>query len=258
MNLINTILKKKTVCLSAGHSVTDPGAMAGGLKESDLNMDIVGKTAEILRIHGIDTLTVPDNLSLVATINWINERPNQIDLAIESHVNSGGGVGVEAWHYAGSAKSRELGQFMVDALVAETGMKSRGVKDESTNRHGKLGFVHDTDPLAGLIETGFIDSDEDRKLLNNTKGRMRIAKGLARGLLSYLGKDWKPDLLITQMPQGKQIEELNKTVQRLEKTITSMKSENEKVLADQKKECQVKIKQIRSAIIKYTENYKYA
>ncbi len=257
MNLIKKILGKKTVCLNAGHSVSDSGAYnkKENLKEADLNMDIVAKTAEILRIHGIDTLTVPDNLSLVATIQWINDRSNQIDVAVASHVNSGGGHGVEAWHYTGSAKSKELGQFMVDAIVAETGMKDRGVKDETTNRHGKLGFVHDTNPLAGLIETGFINSDEDLKLLKTTNGRMRIAKGLARGILSYLGKEWKPDLLITKLPQGKQITELNKTIKRLEKTIKSMKTEKEKALAKQKAECQDKIKKFRSAITKYIKEY---
>ncbi|HEC66493.1 MAG TPA: N-acetylmuramoyl-L-alanine amidase [bacterium] len=255
MNIIKKLLNKKTICLSAGHSVTESGAFnkKENLKESDLNMDIVAKTAEILRIHGIDTLTVPDNLSLQATINWINERSNQIDVCVESHVNSGGGHGVEAWHYTGSEKSKEFCQFMVDAIVAETGMRDRGIKDESTNKHGKLGFVHDTNPLAGLVETGFIHSDNDLKLLKTNQGKMRIAKGLARGLLSYLGKEWKPDLLITKMPQGKQITELNKTIKRLEKTIKSMKSEKEKALAKKDRECQAKIKEFKLKIIKFIE-----
>ena len=238
MNLIKKLLKKKTVCLNAGHSFTSPGAVRGNLKENELNMDIVEKAASILRIHGVDTLTVPDDLSLVKTIRWINERVKQIDIAVACHVNAAkGGAGVEAWHYRNSEKSKELGQFLVDAVVAETGMKKRKVKDESKNRYGKLGFVHDTYTLAVLVETGFLNNEADRKILSTDEGRMRIAKGVARGILGFFELDWKPDLLIKKMPQGKQIEEQNKIIRRLERTIKSMKSQQKIELSNKDYEC---------------------
>lgn len=251
MNLVKKLLNRKTICLNAGHSLTKVGASHDGLKENELNMNIVGKTAEILRIHGVDTLTVPDNLSLVATIKWINERADQIDIAVACHINSNKGTGVEAWHYMGSDKSRELGQFLVDAVVVETGMKDRGVKDEITNRYKRLAFVHDTLPLAALIETGFIDHIEDRKTLSSEEGRMRIAKGIARGILGFLEKDWKPDLLIKKMPQSKQIEDLNKVIKRLEKAAITARAKFEKELAKKDRECQAKIKEFKSKIIKF-------
>lgn len=251
MNLIKKLLKKKTVCLNAGHSFTDPGAVYGSLKESNLNMDIVEKAANILRIHGVDTLTVPDDLSLVKSIQWINERANQIDIAVACHVNSNKGVGVEAWHYKQSAKSKELSQFLVDAVVAETGMKDRGVKDESTNRYGKLGFVHDTYPLAALIENGFIDNKADREILSSEQGRMRIAKGVARGILGYFQLDWKPDLLIKKMPQGKQIEEQNRVIRGLEKSAIATEKAHKKELANKDYECQQKIKKMKQKITKF-------
>ena len=251
MNIIKKLLNKKTVCLNAGHSFTDPGAVRGNLKENELNMDIVEKAANILRIHGVDTLTVPNDLSLVKTIQWINGRTNQIDIAVACHVNAGGGRGAEAWHYKNSAKSKELAQFLVDAVVAETGMKTRGVKDESTNRYGKLGFVHDTHPLAALIENGFIGNEFDKKILSSAEGRMRIAKGVARGILSYFELDWKPDLLIKKMPQGKQIEEQNKRIRGLEKVASATEKAHKKELANKDYECQQKIKKLKNKITKF-------
>ena len=73
-------------------------------------------------------------------------------------------------------------------------MNSRGSKDESTNRWGQLGFVHDTKPLAVLIECGFIDTLEDLKLLGNEEGRFKIARGLARGICAHLGVTWSDDV----------------------------------------------------------------
>lgn len=251
MNLIKKLLKKKTVCLNAGHSFTSPGASKGNLVEKDLNMDIVEKAAEILRIHGVDTLTVPDDLSLIATIQWINKRAGQIDITVACHVNAGKGTGVEAWHYKNSAMSKELGQFLVDAVVAETGMKKRKVKDESKNRYGKLGFVHDTYPLAALIETGFLNNEADRKILSKEEGRMKIAKGVARGILGYFELDWKPDLLIKKMPQGKQIEEQNKRIRGLEKAASATEKRHKQELADKDYECQQKIKKIKQKITKF-------
>ena len=252
MNIIKKLLNKKTVCLNAGHSFTQPGAVRGNLKENDLNIDIVEKAANILRIHGVDTLTVPDDLSLIKTIQWINERAKQIDIAVACHVNATkGGAGVEAWHYRNSSKSKELGRFLVDAVVAETGMKNRGVKDEVKNRYKKLGFVHDTYPLAALIENGFIDNEFDKKILSSDEGRMRIAKGVARGILSYFGRDWKPDLLIKKMPQGKQIEEQNKRIREFEKTALATEKRHNQELADKNYECQQKIKKLKNKITKF-------
>ena len=186
----------KVICLSAGHTPgKDPGAVKSPLVEADLNVKIVKQAAEMLRKHGIGVLEVPDDLTLKETIKWINARSGQIDLAVEVHINAGNGTGVEAWHYKGSVASKEVGQFIVDALAIETGMGNRGVKSEATNRHGKLGFVHDTTPLAILVECGFIDNKTDRKILMKDEGLRNLAKGVARGCLGYLREDWKPELL---------------------------------------------------------------
>lgn len=188
----------KTVAISAGHQPgVDNGAASNGLLEANLTIQIADKVVDILRKHGVPVLYVPNNIDLISTINWINQRANQIDgCAVDIHINSGGGSGVEGWNYAGGPnESDKLSQFLADACAAETGLPNRGVKDETVNRHGKLGFIHDTIPTAALIECGFIDTDADRKVLNNPEGIFKMAKGVARGVLGYIGVAWKPELL---------------------------------------------------------------
>jgi N-acetylmuramoyl-L-alanine amidase len=177
----------KIVVLSAGHSNTDPGAVYEGLKEADLNKQIVRVASDILRGQGIGVLNPPDDLDLVGTINWINRNGSNSNIAVEVHINAGGGTGVEGWYYNKSSVSKRLSDTILAGIVASTGMANRGSKDESTNKWGRLGFVHDTAPLACLIECGFIDSKQDRELLNSMTGLYKIGFGLAQGIIKYLG-----------------------------------------------------------------------
>jgi len=187
----------KTIALSAGHSDSDPGAVYNGLVERDLVEIIVKDASDILRSHGVGVLNPPSSLNLTKTIAWINARKAQTDLCCEIHVNSSGkpnqGVGLEGWYYHNSEVSKKFSDFMIDAISVESGMsKDRGSKDEGFNRWGKLGFVHYTVPLACLIECGFINTDVDRKILSSESGLYDIAKGVARGVVSYLGIKWEP------------------------------------------------------------------
>lgn len=189
----------KTVALSAGHQLhVDNGASYKELIEADLTIKIAMRAAEIIRKHGVDCLYVPDNLSLVQTIAWINQRASQISICVDVHINSGkGGNGVEGWNYVGGPNASDvLSRNLADACAAETGLKNRGVKDESTNRYGKLGFVHDTKPVAALIECGFIEGDYD--FLRSAEGQEKMARGVARGGLTNIGVTWNPGLLISK------------------------------------------------------------
>jgi N-acetylmuramoyl-L-alanine amidase len=235
-------MSKKTICLSAGHVPgRDPGAVSGHLKEADLNVKIVRQAAQLLRDHKVPVLEVPDNLDLRQTIYWINQRNKQIDIAVEVHINAGGGTGVEAWHYHNSATSQKLAQFVVDGLAVESQLPNRGVKDEATNKWGRLGFVHDTKPLACLVECGFIDSSRDREVLDNDEGLFMFSKGLCRGLLGYMGKKWKPPLPpeddpIVIAPAPIDNDKITKRVERLEveneKTQKSLTIYSERVLTN--------------------------
>jgi len=211
----------KAICLSAGHYTNDPGAISGSLIERDLTIKITNRCADIIRKHSIDVLQVPDDIDLVPTINWINSRATQIELCVEIHINAGGGHGMETWYYKNSSESKKLATFINDACVAETGLANRGVKDESTNQWGKLGFVHDTLPLACLTECGFIDGDYD--YLSVDENLTRLAKGVARGIISYLGKKWTPELLnpVAETPvlNNKELEKALSDLQNLKDKV---------------------------------------
>ena len=227
----------KTVCISAGHQPGfDNGASSDGLYEAELTIKISDKVVEILRKHSVPTLYVPNNISLVSTIDWINDRAEQIDgCAVDIHINSGGGTGWEAYYYGnGNNESSKLSQFMVDALVQEAGLVSRGIKSEYSTRHKKLGFVHDTIPVAALVECGFIDTHMDRILLKSDDGIYEIAKGVARGILGYIGAIWDPSLLNEQtLPPEENVSCQNEKAE-IDKLQTQLRDEKNHNVALQK------------------------
>jgi regulator of replication initiation timing len=115
-------------------------------------------------------------------------------------------------------------------------MKNRGPKDESTNQDGKLGFVHDTKPLVALVECGFIDNEEDRKFYTSDEGITKIAKGIVRGLLGYIGEDWKPELanpvIAPPPPFGDNLElekNINELSEKVVDTVNQVNTLNDKV-----------------------------
>lgn len=174
----------KLLILAAGHGGGDSGTTGQGTTEAAQCIDIVNRVADKIRTDGqISVYVVPHELGLVDTINHINQRFGVgAGYCLEVHKNCCGAKGVEGWFYAADGESARLMKIITDALAAETSLPNRGVKDERTNRHGKLGFIHDTKPTAGLIEAGFIDLDPVGAEAND-----RYAQGVFKGVLGLWG-----------------------------------------------------------------------
>ena len=69
----------KTICLSAGHNETDPGACGHGLRESDLTGDICGMVASKLAAYEATVLHVPRYDSLAERAAYANKM-GRLDL----------------------------------------------------------------------------------------------------------------------------------------------------------------------------------
>ena len=106
---------------------------------------------------------MPHELGLVGAIAHINARYKGINdgYALEVHKNAAVGAhGVETWYFSGYDTSKQYAQNIQNGLKT-TGLPDRGVKDDATNRWGRLGFVRDTNVYAGLAECGFITNGGD-------------------------------------------------------------------------------------------------
>ncbi|MBN1331507.1 N-acetylmuramoyl-L-alanine amidase [Candidatus Dojkabacteria bacterium] len=183
------------VIISAGHTNDQPGTIANGIREVDLTRKIAGEVIKELRKEEIITLSVPPNLDLARRISWINQTgytEEDGDIAIEIHINEGGKSGVEGWHQADKNNSIELTKAICERIKTDLGWEIQGVKSEYEHELGSLAFLHNTNPISSLIECGYIDNEEDLKILKSDDGLKKLAGSIAKGILKYLGKAVKP------------------------------------------------------------------
>lgn len=181
---------QKRIILCAGHGGGDPGATGQGTTEASEVIDIVNRTVDYLRSDGqLEVVQVPNELSFEDGIAWVNARYGDIDsaVAIEVHKNAGvGGHGVEVW-YVQDDISRTIAQRLEDKLGNV--LPARGIKDDTTNRWGRLGWCRDVNTWAPLVEMGFITDGGDPVGAAANDG---YAKSLAEGCLNIYGLGFKP------------------------------------------------------------------
>jgi len=168
------------VFLSAGHSKSDPGAVAGGTTEHAEVQKIVDAAAGKFQKTGAEIVVAPENLSLREKILWINARADKSDFAIEIHLNAAGNPaanGVEVWFCAGKTTEKSVAEYLAGALSSRLLMKNNGAKPDTENRHGRLGFVRDTICHAFLFECGFLTNPTDLQKFR-TRGKNALFETL--------------------------------------------------------------------------------
>lgn len=149
------------IVLTAGHSATDPGAVADNYTEAELMLDLRDLTADILRARGhivIEDGGDGENLPLRQAISLINQGV----IAVELHTNASDNPaarGVEAISLPNKAR---VAQSLAQRVAKTLGTRVRGNYgwiDQSQSARGRLGYVN-----AGgvILETFFISNPSER------------------------------------------------------------------------------------------------
>ena len=182
----------KKVYIGVGHGGSDPGAVANGFKEKNLALAIALACQSELARHGVLTKcsrTKDETETLAAKINECNAYAP--DLALDIHINAGGGDGVEAFHTVKGGKGATLATNIL-AEVKKIGQNSRGAKTRR-NSNGKdyYGFIRSTTAPAVIVECAFIDSKKDIAIIDTAKEQEAMGVAIAKGVLKTLGITWK-------------------------------------------------------------------
>ena len=188
------------VFLGVGHGGKDPGAVANGLKEKDLNLTIATACHEELVRHDVSVLmsrTKDDTEDLADRIKECNAfNP---DLALDIHNNAGGGDGAEAFYHIGGGKGKTLANNIL-AEIVKIGQNSRGAKTKK-NSSGKdyYGFIRDTSAPAVIVECAFVDNKNDIKILDTVEEQKAMGVAIAKGVLKTLGVTYTEKVVDTKM-----------------------------------------------------------
>lgn len=175
-----------SVFLSAGHGGSDPGAVAYGLKEKQINLNILLACKDELVRHGIKVYTSrtkDENDPVGEEVKEANK--SKADVAVSFHTNAGKGDGSESYYYTSSAKGKKLAQ-LCEKYVKTIGQNSRGIKSGD-----HLYFIKHTNMPAVLCECAFIDNNKDNDIIDTVAEQKKFGVAYSKAILEYFGIAYK-------------------------------------------------------------------
>jgi N-acetylmuramoyl-L-alanine amidase len=180
------------IFLSAGHGGSDPGAVANGLIEKNINLNVLLACKDVLERHNVDVVcsrTVDENDSVYDEVKEANN--SGADIAFSIHTNAGGGDGFEAFYYTSSEKGKKLAA-LCEKYMKEIGQNSRGCK---SGNH--LYFIKNTKMPAVLVENFFVDNVKDKEIGDTVAEQKAFGVTYAKAILEYLGITYKAQTVET-------------------------------------------------------------
>lgn len=183
--------ERPCIVIDAGHGGEEsPGAVFDGICEREINLEIAWMVKAILEEKGysvIMTQTKNVNVPLKERVRIANDAEAAVFVSIHQNSLDNDTVtgGCETWYDEGKTDGSErLAQMIQTSVTGASGARDRGLKTASD-----LVVIRDTDMPSCLVETGFLSSKEERRLLTDPAYQKKLAKGIAEGILAYLGED---------------------------------------------------------------------
>ena len=204
------------VIIDPGHGGEDSGAVAQGVVEKDLNLDVGMRVGRALSARGVGVrLTREDDhfVPLEDRVRFANGLPGAVFVSI--HFNDAAGEGktnaqasgietyycehklspADGWVWASLVGRGTVnipnanwavheGQTLADciqgALIAGTQAENRGIKERS------LYVTHRVLGPAVLVEGGFVSHPGEARLLGDANYRQVLAESITEGIIKYL------------------------------------------------------------------------
>lgn len=181
------------IFLSAGHGgfengTRDPGTVAGGTTEAREMILLRDLVVGQLRSRGVEVLAVPDELSQVQTIDWINSRSRIGDVALEIQASGASNPSVRGagiFYIAANNQRKADAEMLIMSLLRRfPQLPNRGATPDTATGLGRLIFCRWVSIPSMLMELGFLTNPDDRILIQNRRGEM--AMGIADGLETWI------------------------------------------------------------------------
>jgi N-acetylmuramoyl-L-alanine amidase len=177
------------VVIDPGHGGPDPGAIGiGGLRETDVVLDICLQMARLLQARGVQVLMTRSSevdVDLPPRVSLANS--SGADLFVSVHANALSMArpdvnGIETFYFEGAgASARRLAAALQQQMVAiSPGSPDRGV------RTGRFFVIRRTVMPSALVEMGFLTGAIDSSRLADASFRRRMALALSAGVLNAL------------------------------------------------------------------------
>lgn len=171
------------VTITAGHSNSDPGAVNGSDRESEIAQDMRNIVAHYLKSKGVAIRTDGEgrgNLPLSQAVKLIKGS----NIAVEFHCNAAATKSAKGVEALSQTKDKVISQKLCAAVSSVMGNPLRGDKGwkpENSGQHSRLAYVSN----GGIIlELFFISNDDELSIWKQKK--WLIGKAVAEVLMEYV------------------------------------------------------------------------
>lgn len=165
------------IFISAGHHKEEKKDGLGA-EEVVINMLVRDECLKLMP----DLISVPDDLTLKQTIEWINARADEDDFAFEIHCNANNDTtitGVETYY----SNNPNVAQILVDNVARAIGSNNRGAISDAQSYFGSLGFLRQVKCHNSLVEIGYLTNPVERVKLLRHETHVNTAKGIKNALV---------------------------------------------------------------------------
>ena len=181
------------IMIDPGHGGADPGAVANGLAESEVNLDVSLRLRALLEADSLDpagggtwdvrmTREVDAGVSLAQRVSMANSWPADRFYSIHHNAfTSPAANGTETFSFANGTVAADLRDKSQEELLAALGLTDRGVKTANF-----FVLVNTTMP-AILSEGGFLTSPVDSAVLSDPQQLQRAAEAHLYALQRHFG-----------------------------------------------------------------------
>lgn len=189
------------IYIDAGHGGSDPGAVSGSMRESELNLKAALACREFLSAYNCQVIMSRTTDVAVPVQNRYKQAiAEMVDAVLCIHHNAGGGDGGEVWFWHTDNRAKELARLTAQEYKAigqnlRTGAGlPEGTKACKPDIRQNFGMCRE--PAAKGIpailgEFAFVDNATDRQIVDTDAELAEQGKAYGRAVVKFLGLNLK-------------------------------------------------------------------
>lgn len=186
---------KMYICIDPGHGGKDPGAVANGIQEKDVNLAVALLARDLLRTQGVEVLITRQDDSFISLQDRTDlANREKVDAFVSIHHNAAdntGARGLEVYHSIVGGEGKRLAELIHDqyqALIPE--LPSRGVRTRK-NSDGRDYYhvIRATRMPAVIVEGGFLTNSQDAALIKSRAFQEKQARAINQAVLLWYGRE---------------------------------------------------------------------
>lgn len=176
-----TVDKNKSVFLTAGHGGSDPGKVANGYNESEINLWQEIACGNYLRDKGYSVKYSRTDDSDDPVEEEVEEcNKSGCKVSVSCHNNAGGGIGFECYYNTSKPQAKRLAELIIGEMKAI----GAPMHNDPLKSGDHLMYCNSTNIPVVLCEGGFVDSSDIKRITPKSNSK-KIGEAYAKAIIKW-------------------------------------------------------------------------